>query len=212
MQNLFGEVLAMGDEDETSEKGKLKGFNGIALEIIADEREANESEQAGQNAFANEGEQGDKEQNEGNGEMIIVEEQSAEVSGDAFAAMEAELGGPDVADDDGNHGQGDIMRIAGPMAGGPNGESAFATVAKEGYAKTGPAEGAPDIFCTDAAAALSADIASGADADEVIAGGETTEHVSAQGNPTCLGPIRRLNLLNPRHSCLASTHNQRFSA
>jgi len=212
MQNLFGKVLAMGDEDEAGENGNFSGIHGIAFHVVADEWEANESEEARENAFSNESEERNEEEHVGKSETIVVDEQCAQGGGDAFAAMKAKLRGPDMANDDGDHGESEIMGIARPMAGGPNGEGAFSDVAEQGHSKAGPAEGSADIFCADAAAALFADIASGADADEIVASGETTEHVSAQYNPACLGPIRRLNLLNPRHSCLASTHDQRSSA
>src|SRR6266568_62985 len=86
VQNFLHQVLAMGNENEAGEDGKLNRIGGVAFEIIADERQAKEGEEARQDGLANDGEHGGKEKSEGDGQMIIVDQQGAERGGDAFAA------------------------------------------------------------------------------------------------------------------------------
>src|SRR5436190_2232818 len=98
------------------------------------------------------------------------------------------------------HGHRNQPAIFGPVRRRPHCKDAFAEVSEQGYEKTGPSQETTNIFGPDASAALLANVESRAHADQIIAGRETTEHVSAHGDPACLVPVCRLNLLNPRHS------------
>src|SRR5436190_14358856 len=88
--------------------------------------------------------------------------------------------------------QGNRARISGEMSRGPNREGAFAEIPQQGQQEAKLARDSPGIFSANISAAQLAQILSAPHADNVITGGETTQCVSAQGNPARFCPVSRL--------------------
>ena len=139
MQELVHEIAPMGNQNQRRQKRNAARFCGVVLEIMHDEGQTGESEEAGQHGFAQESERAAKEDQESSDQMIIVNQNDSEGCGHAFAATEKELDGPDVAGHDGKHRDDDDAIVSGEMARGPNGENAFEEIAEYGDHEARPA-------------------------------------------------------------------------
>jgi len=97
--------------------------------------------------------------------------------GDAFAAAEKKLHGPEMSHHHGEQSQTHDPGVSREMPRRPNSESSFPNITENGQEKTGPAKAAPHIFRANTAASEFADIQSFPESNQVIAGGDTAQPV-----------------------------------
>ena len=199
MHAFFDDVFTVHEQNQCCGNGNNHRARRVALKINVGQRQASHAEQAGQNGLSKNHESAQKNHDENQRLMIVVNRQGAEQRGDAFAAAKPQLYGPDVAGGDSQHGQRGQLLIGREMARHPNRQRAFANITKGGEDETALAKIASDIFRADAAAANLADVLTGPPANKIIANGETTEQIGAKTHTQALMPVDGLQLLNPRH-------------
>jgi len=169
------------------------------FEVMNHKREASECEQIWQNGFPQQRKRTSKKDEEGRGQMIIVDQNHTERCGHPFAAAEQELNRPYVTRDDREHCYNDDAVIRREIACSPYCEHPFEKVPDQRDHKPRPAHYSADVLGSYAAAADFADVLAGAHLDQVVTSRKTTEQIRAKPNPACLGPVSRVQLFHPRH-------------
>lgn len=188
----------MSSQNNTGKNGNCGDGLGVELEEIRDSGQDGESDQTGDDAFAHEQHPKDGEAAVGNGNRERVNGEGSHARRDAFAAVETQLRGPDVADDDADSGAENGGFSPREVASEQNGGGAFAEVADYGQEESGLAELPADISRAAASTAELADVLACAPTDQIVTGGETTEKVPDEQSQPGVAP-ERFNLSEPMH-------------